>query len=212
MGWPRAVRGLLGVLIVGLGAVVAQDEEADLGDVVPPVPPPSAEDVPDVVDVPVQDAPEDVAQAPAAPPPPVPPPAPPAPPPAPVPPPAPPVPPPAPPVPPPATPPQEKPRAAPKPAAAPPVPKGQLELDRELYRAAEHGQLAAVQQALAAGANVHWVSRDGWRALGTAVVHHRGQYEEIVRVLLAARADPDHADDRGRTPLFSHRTRVWKTW
>lgn len=76
------------------------------------------------------------------------------------------------------------------------------EISKELYRAAEAGQVPQVRAALAQGAQLEWISRDGWTPLMTACVHHAGKCEEVVRALLEARANPDFEDERGRTPIF----------
>lgn len=71
------------------------------------------------------------------------------------------------------------------------------------------GDPERVQAALDLGADMERVWRDGWTALMVTGVHYRGaKSEECVELLLAARADVNFMDNRGRTALFffAHRS------
>jgi len=69
--------------------------------------------------------------------------------------------------------------------------------------AAERGHVEYVRRVVQTGIDVNHVNDPGWTALLEAVVYGDGSapYQEIVRVLLAAGADPDIRDAQGRTAL-----------
>lgn len=80
-----------------------------------------------------------------------------------------------------------------------------LEASKQLYIAASEGPLAHAKTALANGAEVGYTglsAGEGWTPLHIATVHHPRDHPEIIRLLLANRADPDSKDSRGRTPLL----------
>lgn len=69
--------------------------------------------------------------------------------------------------------------------------------------AAERGHVDYVRRVVQTGIDVDHVNDPGWTALLEAVVYGDGswRYQEIVRILLAAGADPAIADADGRTAL-----------
>ena len=69
--------------------------------------------------------------------------------------------------------------------------------------AAERGHVDYVRRVVTTGIDVNHVNDPGWTALLEAVVYGDGsaRYQEIVRVLLAAGADPGIEDADGRTAL-----------
>ena len=69
--------------------------------------------------------------------------------------------------------------------------------------ASERGHVEYVRRVVRTGIDVNHVNDPGWTALLEAVVYGDGspRYQEIVRILLAAGADPGRADARGRTAL-----------
>jgi len=75
--------------------------------------------------------------------------------------------------------------------------------------ASERGHVDYVRRVVSTGIDVNHVNDLGWTALLEAVVLGNGdsRYQEIVRILLAAGADPDIADDDGITPLHHARSR-----
>ncbi|WP_347958098.1 ankyrin repeat domain-containing protein [Gordonia aichiensis] len=70
-----------------------------------------------------------------------------------------------------------------------------------LIPAAEHGSVTTVRRLIEAGVDVDHVNTPGWTALQEAVVYGdgSGRYQETVRALLDAGADPDIRDANGRT-------------
>jgi len=60
------------------------------------------------------------------------------------------------------------------------------------------GNIAAVKQYLAKGIDLHELNQDGWNPLHSAASHGR---EEIAELLIAAGADVNFKDGKGRTPL-----------
>lgn len=72
-----------------------------------------------------------------------------------------------------------------------------------LIPAAHHGHVAVVRELLATRIDIDHVNRLGWTALLEAIVLGDGgpAHTEIVRLLLAAGADPQRADSHGVTPL-----------
>ena len=69
--------------------------------------------------------------------------------------------------------------------------------------AAERGHVEYVRRVVSTGIDVNHVNDPGWTALLEAVVYGDGssRYQEIVRILLAAGADPGIRDAQGRTAL-----------
>jgi uncharacterized protein len=69
--------------------------------------------------------------------------------------------------------------------------------------AAERGHVAYVRRVVTTGIDVNHVNDPGWTALLEAVVYGDGSppYQDIVRILLAAGADPGIPDAQGRTAL-----------
>ena len=69
--------------------------------------------------------------------------------------------------------------------------------------AAERGHVEYVRRVVQTGIDVNHVNDPGWTALLEAVVYGDGSapYQEIVRILLAAGADPGVRDAQGRTAL-----------
>ena len=69
--------------------------------------------------------------------------------------------------------------------------------------AAERGHVDYVRRVVQTGIDVNHVNNPGWTALLEAVVYGDGswRYQEVVRILLAAGADPAIADAEGRTAL-----------
>lgn len=78
-----------------------------------------------------------------------------------------------------------------------------------LIPAAERGHVDYVRRAVSTGIDVNHVNDPGWTALLEAVVYGDGSadYQEIVRILLAAGADPALADANGVTALEHARAR-----
>ena len=72
-----------------------------------------------------------------------------------------------------------------------------------LIPAAERGHVETVRMLIKAGVDVNHVNDLGWTALIEAVILANGgvHYQQIVRDLLAAGADPNIADSDGVTPL-----------
>jgi cytohesin len=75
---------------------------------------------------------------------------------------------------------------------------GNPEADRALLQAAEFGNIEAVKQHLAAGADVNAKGFEGWTPLYDAA--ERGR-KEIVELLLAKGANVNAKIEDGRTPL-----------
>ncbi len=75
--------------------------------------------------------------------------------------------------------------------------------------AAERGHVEYVRRVVQTGIDVNHVNNLGWTALLEAVVYGDGgpRYQEIVRVLLDAGADPAIEDAKGRTALDHARAR-----
>ena len=75
--------------------------------------------------------------------------------------------------------------------------------------AAERGHVDYVRRVVQTGIDVDHVNDPGWTALLEAVVYGDGSppYQEIVRILLAAGADPTIQDRNGRTALDHARAR-----
>ena len=69
--------------------------------------------------------------------------------------------------------------------------------------AAERGHVSYVRRVVTTGIDVNHVNDPGWTALLEAVVYGDGspRYQDIVRILLAAGADPGIRDGQGRTAL-----------
>lgn len=78
-------------------------------------------------------------------------------------------------------------------------PTAALPSDQKLLQAAHKGDLAGVQAALAAGANVNATSERGQTALMLAAP---GGYTEIARVLIEAKANVNAHDGDGTTALM----------
>ncbi|MFE7419635.1 ankyrin repeat domain-containing protein [Rhodococcus sp. NPDC057529] len=72
-----------------------------------------------------------------------------------------------------------------------------------LIPAAEHGHVETVRMLIEAGVPVNHVNDPGWTALLEAVVYGDGsaRYQDVVRLLLDAGADPAIEDADGRTAL-----------
>ncbi|MEU4291866.1 ankyrin repeat domain-containing protein [Kribbella sp. NPDC026596] len=69
--------------------------------------------------------------------------------------------------------------------------------------ASERGHVDYVRRVVQTGIDVNHVNNLGWTALLEAVILGRGTepWQQIVRILLAAGADPSHPDNDGVTPL-----------
>jgi ankyrin repeat protein len=69
--------------------------------------------------------------------------------------------------------------------------------------ASERGHVEYVRRVVQTGIDVNHVNDPGWTALLEAVVYGDGsaRYQEIVRILLSAGADPEIRDANGRTAL-----------
>jgi ankyrin repeat protein len=82
-----------------------------------------------------------------------------------------------------------------------------------LIAAAHLGHVGVVQQLIAAGAPLDHVNNLHWTALIEAVVLGDGgrRHTEVVRLLVAAGANPALADRDGNTPLMLARARGYKT-
>ena len=78
-----------------------------------------------------------------------------------------------------------------------------------LIPAAHYGHVAAVRELLTTKIDVNHVNDLGWTALLEAVILGDGgaAHTEIVKLLLAAKADPNIADRQGVTPLQHARQR-----
>jgi ankyrin repeat protein len=72
-----------------------------------------------------------------------------------------------------------------------------------LIPASEHGHVETVQVLIAAGVPVNHVNNLGWTAMQEAILLNNGgpRQQEVVRLLLAAGADPNIRDPEGRTAL-----------
>lgn len=72
-----------------------------------------------------------------------------------------------------------------------------------LIPASEHGHVDTVRILIAAGVPVNHVNNLGWTAMQEAVLLNNGgpRQQEVVRLLLAAGADPSLRDPQGRTAL-----------
>lgn len=72
-----------------------------------------------------------------------------------------------------------------------------------LIPASEHGHVETVRILIAAGVPVNHVNNLGWTAMQEAILLNNGgpRQQEVVRLLLAAGADPDIRDPQGRTAL-----------
>jgi len=79
-------------------------------------------------------------------------------------------------------------------------PPSNPEADRALLDAAEKGNIEAVKQHLAAGADVN--AKDD-RVIGQTPLHHaaRKDHKEIAELLIAEGADVNAKDNDGETPL-----------
>ena len=83
--------------------------------------------------------------------------------------------------------------------AAKPEPTGVKAPDISIHEAAEDGNIEAVKQHLAAGADVNAKDGGGWTLLLQAVA---GGHKEIVELLIDNGADVNGKDKLGWTPLF----------
>ncbi|MGE0804622.1 MAG: ankyrin repeat domain-containing protein [Burkholderiaceae bacterium] len=81
-----------------------------------------------------------------------------------------------------------------------------------LIPAAERGHVETVCMLIAAGVNVDHVNRLGWTALLEAIMLGNGgrRHQQIVDLLLTAKADPNLADRDGVTPLQHARSRGYR--
>lgn len=81
-----------------------------------------------------------------------------------------------------------------------------------LIPACHHGHVETVRLLLTTGIDVDHVNNLGWTALLEAVILGDGgpTYQEIVRMLIGARANPDIADRNGVTPLAHARQRGYR--
>ncbi|WP_457948023.1 ankyrin repeat domain-containing protein [Pseudarthrobacter sp. alpha12b] len=72
-----------------------------------------------------------------------------------------------------------------------------------LIPASEHGHVETVRMLIAAGVPINHVNNLGWTAMQEAVLLNNGgpRQQEVVRLLLAAGADPAIRDPAGRTAL-----------
>ncbi|WP_458780900.1 ankyrin repeat domain-containing protein [Arthrobacter sp. D3-16] len=72
-----------------------------------------------------------------------------------------------------------------------------------LIPASEHGHVGTVRILIAAGVPVNHVNNLGWTAMQEAILLNNGgpRQQEVVRLLLAAGADPNIRDPDGRTAL-----------
>ncbi|NUT72657.1 ankyrin repeat domain-containing protein [Pseudarthrobacter sp. C4D7] len=72
-----------------------------------------------------------------------------------------------------------------------------------LIPASEHGHVETVKVLIAAGVPVNHVNNLGWTAMQEAILLNNGgpRQQEVVRLLLAAGADPGIRDPEGRTAL-----------
>ena len=72
-----------------------------------------------------------------------------------------------------------------------------------LIRAGERGHTGVVGRLIRAGVEVNHVNRLGWTALHEAIILGKGtrQWQEIVKILVGAGADPNLADADGVSPL-----------
>ncbi|MFF2243114.1 ankyrin repeat domain-containing protein [Arthrobacter sp. NPDC058130] len=72
-----------------------------------------------------------------------------------------------------------------------------------LIPASEHGHVDTVRILIAAGVPVNHVNKLGWTAMQEAILLNNGgpRQQEVVRMLLAAGADPGIRDPQGRTAL-----------
>ncbi len=72
-----------------------------------------------------------------------------------------------------------------------------------LIPASEHGHVETVQILIDAGVPVNHVNNLGWTAMQEAILLNNGgpRQQEVVRLLLAAGADPNIRDPQGRTAL-----------
>jgi hypothetical protein len=75
------------------------------------------------------------------------------------------------------------------------------DLTEDLLRASRKGDIAAVQSALEAGANVNGVDDEGNTALMHALLAEEPS-AEIVKVLIKAKADVNARNSRGATALY----------
>jgi ankyrin repeat protein len=75
---------------------------------------------------------------------------------------------------------------------------GNPEADRALRSAANEGNIEAVKQHLAAGANVNTKSERGRTPLHYAA---RWRHKEIIELLISSKADVNAKDEDGDTPL-----------
>jgi ankyrin repeat protein len=78
-----------------------------------------------------------------------------------------------------------------------------------LIRAADRGHVDIIRELLTTDIAVDHVNRLGWTALLEAIILGDGgpRHTEVVRLLLAAGADPNRADGNGVTPLAHARQR-----
>lgn len=81
-----------------------------------------------------------------------------------------------------------------------------------LIPACHHGHVETVRLLLTTGIDVDHVNNLGWTALLEAVILGDGGaiYQEIVRMLIGARANPNIADRNGVTPLAHARQRGYR--
>lgn len=72
-----------------------------------------------------------------------------------------------------------------------------------LIPASEHGHVSTVKILIEAGVPVNHVNKLGWTAMQEAVLLNNGgpRQQEVVRLLLAAGADPNIRDPEGNTAL-----------
>merc|ERR1719387_1964213 len=73
-----------------------------------------------------------------------------------------------------------------------------LAADVGVFSAAGDGDLKALESYLVQGGNPNWVNRDGWTPVQMAAINRKGQYTQCAQKLLAARADVNFKDARGR--------------
>jgi len=77
--------------------------------------------------------------------------------------------------------------------------------DISIHKAVEAGNIEAVKQHLAAGADVNAKDSVGWTPLHCAAFNAE---KEIVELLIAAGADVNAKDNRGKTPLDKSNTKL----
>lgn len=78
-------------------------------------------------------------------------------------------------------------------------PRGRQQANQELFAAIARGDVGAMREAIAAGANVS--ARDRWGRTPLTLAAKVARSAEVVRVLVSAGADPEKRDRLGYTPL-----------